>query len=294
MKTKVIYFLGILLLSFSILGFVYAPITLKKDELSQPIDNIVLPEILHEISGLTDVGPTTIACIQDEQGIIFIYDFVQKEITEKIKFGDDGDYEGITRVDDDIFVLRSDGVLFQVNYKGQKNAIVTQFETGIPAKNNEALCYDEVNNRLLIGSKIKSGKGSNNDERHIYAFDLTSDSLDSTPAYTLNKKAIIDFADSNKIQLPTTWKKNADTATVDLKLGVSGISIHPKTQDLYVLCAIDYLFLIYNQKGELKEIKALNKIKYPQAEGITFGANGDLFISNEGQDGEPSLIRFKN
>lgn len=292
MRTKVIQIVGIAVLAFAILGFMHEPKT-KKD-LNDPIQQIILPKILNEISGLTDLGPTTIACVQDEQGIIFIYDFIQQKITKSIRFAEDGDYEGLTRVDHKMYVLRSDGALFEIQYKNENEVDVQKIETGIAATNNEALCHDEKNNRLLIGSKVKSGKGSNNNERHIHAYNLNSGEIEDEPAFTLNKKEIIEFAAIHNISLPTKEKKKSGTSSIDLKLGVSGISIHPKTQDLYVLCAIDYLFLTYDSTGELKDVKLLDKNKHPQAEGITFYENGELFISNEGQDGQATLIRFKD
>ena len=41
-------------------------------DLKSPSKVLILPEILREVSGLTDIDATTIACVQDEKGIIFI------------------------------------------------------------------------------------------------------------------------------------------------------------------------------------------------------------------------------
>ncbi|MCX6260728.1 MAG: hypothetical protein NTY95_07815 [Bacteroidia bacterium] len=43
-------------------------------DLSNPDKIDVLPGILHEISGITEIDNSTIACIQDENGILVIYD----------------------------------------------------------------------------------------------------------------------------------------------------------------------------------------------------------------------------
>ena len=42
-------------------------------DFSKPTLNDELPPILHEISGLAIIDSTSIACIQDEDGILFIY-----------------------------------------------------------------------------------------------------------------------------------------------------------------------------------------------------------------------------
>src|SRR5690606_11819055 len=105
------------------------------------------------------VDSNTVACIQDENGILFLYDIVNHEIKEQFTFGPDGDYEGIARVDQTIYVLRSDGMLFEIRDFNSEAPEVDSISTGIEAKNNEGLCYDEANHRLLIASKGKIGKG---------------------------------------------------------------------------------------------------------------------------------------
>ena len=43
-----------------------------------------LPEILREVSGIAYMGKNRIACIQDEDGIIFIYDLSTSAIVKEI------------------------------------------------------------------------------------------------------------------------------------------------------------------------------------------------------------------
>jgi len=74
----------------------------------------VLPEVLQEISGITEIDSSTIACIQDEREIVFMYDLNSSQIIRQIDCGYTGDYEGITRVDSTLYILRSDGVLSKI------------------------------------------------------------------------------------------------------------------------------------------------------------------------------------
>src|SRR4030042_4300973 len=83
--------------------------------LSAPDASFILPDVLHEISGLSNIDATSVACIQDEKGIVFIYDIVKKEIKNQFNFSIDGDYEGIARVDKTLYILRSDGALFEIS-----------------------------------------------------------------------------------------------------------------------------------------------------------------------------------
>ena len=76
-----------------------------------------LSDRLEEISGMDFIDDERMAAIQDEEGIIFIYNLNSKKIEQEIKFGKSGDYEGLAIAGNDAFVMRSDGVLFEVkNY----------------------------------------------------------------------------------------------------------------------------------------------------------------------------------
>ncbi len=262
-------------------------------DLNKPDVVLSLPDTLREISGLTDIDNSTFACIQDENGILFIYDMLKNEIQKQYRFEMDGDYEGITRVDNSIYILRSDGNLFEISNYQSPNFKVTTFTTGIPAMDNEGLCYDPANDRLLIGSKGKLGKGAEyKDKRAIYGFDLKTKKLIQNPVFDLSLQTIQQYAEMNNIKLPPKTKKNGEITEPSIKFLTSAISVHPVTNKLYLLSASEYLLFIFNMNGEIEHLEQLNPDMFNKAEGITFMDNGDMLISNEGQDKKPTLLRF--
>lgn len=263
-------------------------------DITNPAKKCDLPEILQEISGITELDSSHIVCVQDENGILFIVDINTGEITNQYAFGEDGDYEGITRVENIVYILMSDGILIELSGWDSGNVKSQTYSTNIPAKNNEGLCYDPGNNRLLIGCKTKAGKGSEfKDVRSIYAFDLNTKKLSDQPVIEFNVSEIADYAKSKGIKLPTKTKKKTKEIAENFKMAISAIAIHPKSGDLYVLCAIDYLFMIFDSKGQIKSIKQLPTDLFPQAEGITFLNNGDMVITTEGQDDKARLYLFR-
>lgn len=84
-----------------------------------------LPDILEEVSGIEWIGDGKIACIQDEDGIIFIYNLYSHKIETEIKFADPGDYEGIAIDDKTAYVLRSDGSIFKIQQFQSSKPITT-------------------------------------------------------------------------------------------------------------------------------------------------------------------------
>jgi uncharacterized protein YjiK len=261
-------------------------------DLSAPDNRTVLPPALYEISGITEINNSDIACVQDENGVIFIYSLTENKILKEIFFGYNGDYEGITRVGTTMYVLRSDGVIYEVpEFETGKQSTVYH-DTGIPASNNEGLCYDEKNNRLLIACKGRvNGKDKN--VRLIYAFNLQTKKLDHRPVYEFNVSAVTDFAIRHNILPPLNKNKKGKDVKPQLKLGLSGIAIHPLTKKIFLLSDPDRMLLIFEPGGKLEYLVSLDPELFNKPEGICFLANGDLLISNEGDGKQPSLLRFR-
>lgn len=261
--------------------------------LTAPDVSFPLPDTLHEVSGLAVIDSTSFACVQDENGVLFIYDIRKHEIKKQYRFNLDGDYEGITRVGKTMYVLRSDGVLFEISDYTSPDFKLATYVTNIPANNNEGLCYDPDNNRLLVACKGKIGKGpALKDKRVIYGFDLTTKTLSSEPVFDFDLHAIKMFAIENNIDLPTRTKKKGTVTEPILKFATSAICIHPETKKLYLLSATDHLLFIFNMNGKLEHIEQLNPDVFNKAEGISFFENGDMLITNEGQHKKPTLLRF--
>jgi hypothetical protein len=259
---------------------------------SFPESSIFLPAILHEISGIVMADSGSLACIQDENGIVFFYDLEMKKITRQIVFGPDGDYEGIARADDTLYVLRSDGFVYGIEDFRSDSYKVVSYQTEIPSKDNEGLCYDNQNRRLLIACKERTGKGDlSKDERYVFGFDPVTGRLSRDPVYSFDIKEILDFAAVNDIPLPMRGKKKGPPEPF-LNFHSSSIGIHPLTNMIYILSADDFLLLVFDRAGRINRVIMLNRGLFNQPEGIAFRNNGDMIISNEGMKKGPGSLRL--
>ena len=251
-----------------------------------------LPPSLHEISGITTVDASSLACIQDEHGLVFIYDLNRNSITLQIPFGSDGDYEGIARVNKALYVLRSDEVLTEIVDFTSAKSPINVYETGIPGKDAEGLCYDPKNNRLLIAPKeISSDKPSAQTSRHIYGFNIASKTLIKGTVMDFDIKKIEEFAVRNNIKVAMKGKKG-EVKVPDINMKISAIGIHPVTYKLYAISGPERLLFVFNMNGTIESMERLDKDLFAQPEGITFMENGDMLISNEGAKGIPTIVRF--
>jgi len=261
--------------------------------INHPSIEISLPDVLKEVSGITWLEGNTLACIQDENGKVFIYNTDLKTITHSYTFGNKGDYEGIAIAGKVLYVMRSDGVLYEIiNYQSSQK-VENSYTLNIPSPNCEGICYDKVNNRILIASK---GKPTDLDEkqakgvRHIYCFDLRTKTLCNEPFIEISLPAIQQFMKLHNISLPPRITKDGKEKERSVKLRSSEIAIQPETRDIYILSAIEHLLYIFAQNGTIKNVILLDKTIYPKAEGISFSSEGDMYITNEAESLPASLL----
>lgn len=251
-----------------------------------------LPFELREISGLTDQSNNEIACVQDENGILFIYNLENDSIIQQYNFAKDGDYEGLTRVDSTYYILRSDATLIELNAPWDSTSF-SETKLAIPTLDNEGLCFDQRDNRLLIAPKSKLGKGPDlKDNRAIYAIDLTTKKLNETPLFIINVSEIEAFANVNNLMLPQRLQKNSNDSISALKFMPSSIAVHPKTDEIYIISAVDRTMAVFDKSGKIMSYVKLDDKLFNKPEGITFLENGDLIITNEGEFGVPTLLKF--
>jgi YD repeat-containing protein len=234
-----------------------------------------LPFILTEISGFTFINTSTIACIQDELGVIYLYDLDKSTIIREIPFGQAGDFEGITMVGNDLWTLRSDGLLYQINnYKDEQPKVKEYPVTLASPQNFEGLCYDKKNNRLLIVPReFDTG---NPTIKGVYSFDLNENKFSPKPVFNL------DLNHSVFSSLPRKGK----TAV----LMPSEIAIHPVTSKIYITDARNTQVLILNSKGKIERLIPLNRNIFVKTEGIFFNQKGEVYLSNEGKKQNANLL----
>lgn len=269
------------LIAVAVIGF--SKVSSANAELTEGIDNYSiletweLPIELNEISGIVWVDNLTLACVQDEDGIIFIYDLDDKSIAEEIPFAGNGDYEAIALNNKDLYIMQSDGLLYEVKDWRAINKIVSSHQTGFKASNNmESLTYSKKDRSLLT---VPKDKDANDDYKGVYKISLTSKTADlKNPTYKIemNAEALSQFRDK---KLHKTFSP-------------SEIAIHPTTNEIYVLEGKKPKLLILNADGTMKMVYKLDEINFPQPEGMTFSDDGDLYISNEAVSGTPATIHL--
>lgn len=258
----------------------------------RPDADFELPTTLEEISGLTYFDAGRLAAVQDEKGSYFILDAATGAVLGRQEFENDADYEGIERVGDSLYVLRSDGDLFEVwGWEGERlhrRRRPTGLTKGCDA---EGLGYQASTHRLLIACKARPGQVPRG-HKAVFAFDLATGRLLPEPAFLIpDARFNATIRDEKAIDESL---RRLLAPILDLSgFTPSGLAVHPRTGQVYVLSSVRKAVLVLDAGGEVAGVWALPEALVPQPEGITFLPNGDLFIATEGPGSiRGRLLRF--
>lgn len=241
-----------------------------------------MPQQLNEISAMAWISEDRIACVQDEEGIIFIYNLASSALDYQTNFAKAGDYEAMAIVDSTAYVMRSDGQLYEVSNYLKADFSVETYDTFFSGKNNiESMTADVKDNRLLI--TVKNKDVYSKDKKGIYAFDLENK--------TLAKNAVYNISLMDPFFRPKHSGDDDDVEKADFY--PSDIARNPVTGELYILQSKPPQLVIMDKLGKLRKLHHLDSESFPQPEGMTFSPEGALYISNEGKNGTASILEVE-
>ena len=281
--------LRIMLLSLIVTIDCYSQRTFNYN-LDIPLKTIVLPEILNEVSGISDIDDEHVACVQDEIGTIFIYNFNIGEIVTSHQFESSGDFEGVAFIrDNHIFVLRSDGRLTEwQNFRSEKGTR-KHHQLTLQTKDNEGLCYDPEFDQLLIAGKNKPENKAEKNLRYIYAYSLSAGKAGENPYFIIDINQVEKMAQNRGIVKKELNKKGKPKP---FNFSPSDLAIHPIKSTIYILAAEEHLLIETDRNGTILEVLELDQVMFQKAEGIAFLPDGTMLISNEAGDKKPTLLMF--
>lgn len=234
------------------------------------LDTWEMPKELIEISSNAFIDADRIACVEDNDGVIYTYNLKTRKFEAPLRFGGQGDYEALSVVGNAFYVLRADGMLYEVQPAASGKPAVKTYDLPLNVENDtEPMFYDEPNNRLLVG--VKETDPTSSEYKGVYSFDLRTKTMELKPVMTIP-------AEHEGAAAGGTSKKKNKARTIK----PSEIAIDPKSGDLYVLNGPQAEFLIVGKDGALRQAIQLDKNVFPQPEGMCFSPAGELYISSEG------------
>ena len=251
--------------------------TVKNYSLGKP-EKFFMPESLLEISGITFYKgeDDTIYAIQDEQGRLFRLARDEKK-QYNAKFGKQGDYEDVTIINEQVLILKSNGTLFSFPFADavyEELDSVKEWKELLPKGEYEGMYGDEASGKVYIICK-NCPEDNSKDMVSGYIIQV-GDSVYQTGTFQVDVDQIKSF-----------------TGKVKRGFRPSALAKNPLTSEWFMVSAVNKLLVVTDNDWKIKEACFLNGNIFNQPEGIAFDAQGNLYISNEGDDlSQGNILRF--
>ncbi|MBC7399421.1 MAG: SdiA-regulated family protein, partial [Mucilaginibacter sp.] len=192
------------------------------------------------------------------------------------KFGKSGDYEDIAILNDQVVLLRSDGVFFTFQFNEVRSgeiANVQKQDKILPQGEYEGIYADEKTNQLYalckhcdVDNTKKSCTG------YIFKMDGKG-TVKQSGQFSINVK---------DIEAQSGQKKSA--------FRPSAIAKNQGTNEWYILSSVNKLIVVTDAAFKVKGVYPINPSLFIQPEGIAFDNQNNLYISNEGDKVTPGTV----
>lgn len=235
-----------------------------------------LPKKLREISGLALTADERLLAVADENAIVYELDYEEGKIIKSFALGNPvvlGDFEGIAVLEDTIWLMTSDGLLFAAPEGPDGTAVRYQkFDTGHGDECElEGLAQDPAAGTLLL--VCKEGKPKKRDLK-IFVWSVANGGIEHVRDISLPESAIIGRIDKKRIS-------------------PSGIAVDPQTGKRVLVAARQDALVTLTPNGALSEAIILaKKSRHKQAEGIEMTRDGRMLIADEGGGGRARLAVY--
>jgi uncharacterized protein YjiK len=252
--------------------------------LDKPDEKFDLPGRLEEISGLDYLGDKILLCIEDEEGVLYFYNLKEKEVTREIKFGKNGDYEGVAHIGNIAYVIRSDGKLFIFPIDRDDEVDARSYDTPFRGRNDlEGLSTGHQKDELYMACKGEAEVNNNEIKgRAVYVFDLNNNRLSEEPYIHLTSDIFWKALKSRNL-----------SPSRHMPFKPSGIAVHPLTGDVFIIASVGKMIIVLDRNGTITGAAPLSRKILIQPEGISFNEKGTMFISSEGKNHNGYILSFK-
>ena len=230
-----------------------------------PLARWVLPRALREISGLALTRDGRLLVHGDENGQVWEVDYRRGVLLKRFSIGTEvvtADFEGITTAHDLIWLLASNGTLYEFR-EGANDARVEyrKHDTGLKKMCEfEGVAFDSTLNALLLACKNIHEKRDRN-AIVIYRWSLKGDGADRL----------------SRLMVPVINIRGENPWT---SLQISDITVDPSTGNYVLLASKERALIAITPTGEAVFARALPE-HHEQPEGIAVTKDHVLIVSDE-------------
>ncbi len=225
-----------------------------------------LERILTEVSGLVASGPNAVFAHNDEHAIVHEISLEDGSVIRSFAFGKptvEGDFEGITIKGEFIYLVTSDGLLYEARPDTHRKRIpYNVYDTNLgKICEIEGIAPDNIDGFLLLCKRTRSNKD-------------------------FDRLVIYHWSIANRLSPPQPW---LDVSIKDMSAGGPINTLHPsglerdlETGNLLILDSHAGAMLEITPYGRLINYLEFSASEHPQAEGLAIMETGAIAIADEG------------
>ena len=234
-----------------------------------------MPRRLREVSGLALTGDGRLLAVTDETAIVYEIEIDEMRLVKAFALGEPtvrGDFEGIAVLDETVYLLTSNGVIYMSPEGGDGERVAfSRHDTGLGD-------YCEFEGLAVHGDALlllcKEMRSAAHDLR-LYTWWPDAALRDSPRETSLPEREILAVLGEDRLR-------------------PSGITVDRTNGNRLIVAARQAALIELDQEGGLVDAIILpEKNKHRQAEGIELTADRRLLIADEGGDGRARLAIYK-
>lgn len=242
----------------------------------EPVARWVLPGVLREISGIALTGDGRILAHNDERGRVYVIDPRRGVITKQFSVGSKtvvADFEGIAVSGDDIFLLASNGNVYQFREGDDgKRVDFTLYDTKLGKECEfEGIAIERGTGAFLLVCKVISKRSERNQLR-IYRWVRESGGRGSVSTINVPLAEAIGT---------NGWKA----------LSPSDITIDPKTGNYILITGPEKALIEITASGSVVRSLPLPS-GLQQPEGVAITSDGLIILADEGVTGPGNITIY--
>ena len=218
------------------------------------------------------------ACIQGGKGTVVLFNLDSNSVSSPLNLGILNEIRDAVVVDSSLILFDNFMSVYR-SYPPFDSLHTTLLVEGSGEHLSSAVCHHALTHRLFFVEDVLESENQSS-QRIVYTYNINKSKFIKEPLFTFDVADLELFAEKNQIKINSFKQDAAGDSIIGLSFIPTAISVHPKTNEIYILSSIDKSLAVFNQFGELVNFAILTGRQFSNPTGMNFNNFGDLFISN--------------
>lgn len=250
----------------------------------------LLPMGIQSFSDITFLDSTVLICLQEDKKSLVLLDLFSNHVSSPLNINLPNKINDFSRIDSTIILIDDESRVHFLLPPYDSTSLVSESDV-LGAWKSSATCIHESTRRMFILTQNNIDV-DNPVSNSIYTYNTSKRKLNEKVLFDILISDIELFALENNITIPKNKSTELNDTVSQFIFNPIAMSVHPKTNEIYILSLENRSIVVFNQFGEVIDIKILDEKLVSNPRAITFHSSGDLLISNSDLM-SPAIVRIK-